>query len=139
MKIINSTSKKWEGNNLDYYDFDKLSSLDDVKEILQKLKKINFQLKNIYVSEFGDYEDAPMKRSYSKEQIDSISVDYSDKIIELYKLIGTIGDMRMVATIYPEINRLEVEYSPSNYSQLQEMISELDTKKNESMNSQIIK
>lgn len=126
MKILKTTSRTFEGNNLDYYDFDKLSSLEDVKKLLNSLEKINFSLSNVYVSEFGDYEDGPIKRTYTKEEIDDISKDFDGKMIELYKLIGKIDDYRMVATIYPEISRLELEYSPTKYEQLQEMISELD-------------
>ena len=87
MKILNTTSKTFEGNNLDYYDFDKLSSFEDVKFLLEYLEKIKFKLDYFYVSEFGDYEDVPLRVSYSKDDIDKVLTDFAGKKIDLYKLI----------------------------------------------------
>lgn len=127
MKILNTTSKTFEGNNLDYYDFDKLSSFEDVKFLLEYLEKIKFKLDYFYVSEFGDYEDVPLRVSYSKDDIDKVLTDFAGKKIDLYKLIGSIDDYRLVASVYPDLNRLELEYAPMNKIQLDSMIAELNS------------
>ena len=137
MKILNTTSKTFEGNNLDYYDFDKLSSFEDVKFLLEYLEKIKFKLDYFYVSEFGDYEDVPLRVSYSKDDIDKVLIDFADKKIDLYKLIGSIDDYRLVASVYPDLNRLELEYAPMNKIQLDSMIAELNSHDNNISNAHL--
>lgn len=137
MKILNTTSKTFEGNNLDYYDFDKLSSFEDVKFLLGYLEKIKFKLDYFYVSEFGDYEDVPLRVSYSKDDIDKVLTDFADKKIDLYKLIGSIDDYRLVASVYPDLNRLELEYAPMNKIQLDSMIAELNSHDNNISNAHL--
>ena len=137
MKILNTTSKTFEGNNLDYYDFDKLSSFEDVKFLLEYLEKIKFKLDYFYVSEFGDYEDVPLRVSYSKDDIDKVLTDFAGKKIDLYKLIGSIDDYRLVASVYPDLNRLELEYAPMNKIQLDSMIAELNSHDNNISNAHL--
>ena len=137
MKILNTTSKTFEGNNLDYYDFDKLSSFEDVKFLLEYLEKIKFKLDYFYVSEFGDYEDVPLRVSYSKDDIDKVLTDFAGKKIDLYKLIGSIDDYRLVASVYPDLNRLELEYAPMNKIQLDSMIAELNRHDNNISNAHL--
>ena len=132
MKVIKSTSRTFEDNILDYYDFDRLSSFNDIKTLIAALEKIKFELKSIYVSEFGDYDSGTLKCSYSKENIDNILTDFKDKQIDLFKLIGSVDDYRLVATIFPDINRLELEYSPESKAQLKDMLSNLDNNKTDS-------
>ena len=38
MKILNTTSKTFEGNNLDYYDFDKNSNVDYYQKKLDDIQ-----------------------------------------------------------------------------------------------------
>ena len=128
MKIINSKSSTFDGNIIDYYEFDKLSTLDDVLLILSELEKAKFILDGLYVSEFGDYDSGKLIRTYKKDEISKIKEDFYDKIIELYSLMGTINEHNVVASIDPIHNKLKLDYNPNSKQQLDDMFAELSEK-----------
>ena len=63
--------------------------------------------------------------------------DFAGKKIDLYKLIGSIDDYRLVASVYPDLNRLELEYAPMNKIQLDSMIAELNSHDNNISNAHL--
>lgn len=130
MKLLNNNSINYKDRQRDMYDFDKLSTLDDVKIIIAKFINSGYTIDNITVREMDDYENGPTVLGYDLKEIDKIEEDFKDMEIESYTIGGHREEQNFFAMIAPSQNRLIVDYSPRNKSEIMSMISELENQEN---------
>lgn len=99
------------------FTFDKLSELEDVIRVGKILESFGAQINNIIVSEYGDWEDAPLSLGYSNlDNLNKCSDDFNNKIIDNYLFNGEFKDTLYHVAIYPGLNKMIVRY----HSDLQE-------------------
>jgi len=118
------------------YIFDKLNDLDDVIDIITLFQSTGVDIKNILVSELGDWEDGPLILGYSNEaELRQSIEDFNEKRIEKYLINGEYGDTLLSASIYPEISKMSVRYQPRIKAELKKMFDELISSDSDSMNN----
>ena len=137
MKVVNNSSTNYSDRQRDMYDFDRLSTLADVKEVIATLLKSGFTIENIVVREFDDYENAPTVLGYDLSEIDNISKEFAGKAIDSYTLSGNHDDRSFFAKIVPDANRLIIDYSPRTKSEVLAMIKDLEEQEQMNMSNTI--
>lgn len=110
MKIVRTDFLNYSTGQRDMYDFDKLSSLDDLKKIAKMLIDNNFKIDKIVVREFDDYENGPLVMRYDLSGIDNIAKDYLGKTVQTYDITGKYNNSDFIASIVPRCNRLIIDY-----------------------------
>ena len=137
MEIINKYSQSYSDRIRDYYDFNELKSLEDVKKIIMFLKQKGYDIKKVSVREFGDYEDSPLVKSYLIEKLDEILVDFNDKTIDNYQFKGSFNNNSFSAMISPSNNRLIIDYINEHKNEIDMMIQELDEQEKKTNEEQL--
>ena len=137
MEIINKYSQSYSDRIRDYYDFNELKSLEDVKRIIMFLKQKGYDIKKISVREFGDYEDSPLVKSYLIEKLDEILVDFNDKTIDNYQFKGSYNNNSFSAMISPSNNRLIIDYINEHKDEIDKMMQELDEQEKKTNEEQL--
>ena len=137
MEIINKYSQSYSDRIRDYYDFNELKSLEDVKKIIMFLKQKGYDIKKVSVREFGDYEDSPLVKSYLIEKLDEILVDFNDKTIDNYQFKGSFNNNSFSAMISPSNNRLIIDYINEHKNEIDMMMQELDEQEKKTNEEQL--
>ena len=137
MEIINKYSQSYSDRIRDYYDFNELKSLEDVKKIIMFLKQKGYDIKKVSVREFGDYEDSPLVKSYLIEKLDEILVDFNDKTIDNYQFKGSFNNNSFSAMISPSNNRLIIDYINEHKNEIDKMMQELDEQEKKTNEEQL--
>ena len=137
MEIINKYSQSYSDRIRDYYDFNELKSLEDVKRIIMFLKQKGYDIKKVSVREFGDYEDSPLVKSYLIEKLDEILVDFNDKTIDNYQFKGSFNNNSFSAMISPSNNRLIIDYINEHKNEIDKMMQELDEQEKKTNEEQL--
>lgn len=136
MKVLKSDFLDYSTGQRDMYDFDQLSNLDDIKEIINMMIQKEFEINKIVVREFDDYENAPLIMRYNLPNIDDIVKDFEGKTIETYDLLGKYKGSDFTATIVPKVNRLIINYANEHKNEIDAMIKELDEQEKKSLEEQ---
>lgn len=122
MKILNESTKQGVKSLSTCYDFDKLNSLDDVINIIKLFESTGVNINNIYVKEFGGYEDNFLRLGYDNvEELKKVVIDFENKQIEKYEINGEYDDTKLGIGIFPDINRMLVRYQPKIKEELKNM------------------
>ena len=129
-KISNSYSNRLR----EVYVFDKLSSIDDIKEVLVLLIKKGFKIDNIEVNELADYDEGSLVRGYDLSEINNISIDFANKTIQDYTLSGQYQNNDFFASINPSHNSMMIDYVNVHQKEIEEMMQELDEKQKQDNN-----
>ena len=137
MKIIDTDFLSHSTGQRDMYDFDKLSTLDDLKVIINKMLENNFEIDKIVVREFDDYENGPLVMRYDLANIDNITKDFDEKTIETYDLIGKYNNSEFIASMIPRVNRLIINYKNEHKDEIDKMMQELDEQEKKTNEEQL--
>ena len=113
MKILKEQSKNFAGDIVTTYDFDNLGTINDFMHIINVFMQCGVKIKSVRVREFGDYDAGNDSIIYT--DVSKLNLMYNDflgKTIQCYVIIGNFNDCELVASIYPNSNRLKISYLP---------------------------
>ena len=117
-RILKEETKKSLNSIVKYYDydFDRVNVLDDVIEVVKIFESLDVNIISIFVKEFADYENGPLRLGYSSidDLKKSIWKDFDDKIIEDFLINGVYEDIRLSVAIYSydSNSRMMIRYFP---------------------------
>ena len=113
MKLVDHHTRKFNGQLLSRYKFDKLSDPEAVVNIIKAFVSFGVNIEAVTAMEFGDYDDPKKIITYTDmKKIDQMVEDFKDIYVETYNMRGTHRHAEFIATVYPDINDFSIRYDP---------------------------
>ena len=113
MKLVDHHTRKFNGQLLSRYKFDKLSDPEAVVNIIKAFVSFGVNIETVTAMEFGDYDDPKKIITYTDmKKIDQMVEDFKDIGVETYTMRGTHRHAKLIATVYPDINVFSIRYDP---------------------------
>ena len=126
MKVIKESSKVFAGDIVSTYDFEQLNNVNDALKIIDTFIRSGVDVKSVKVSELGDIGDGGKTVIYTDiTKVGLIRTDFSGRVIECFDIVGYYNNYKLVASIYPNANRLIISYPPQCKAFIDNMIGSL--------------
>ena len=111
MKLVDHHTRKFNGQLLSRYKFDKLSGPEAVVNIIKAFVSFGVNIETVTAMEFGDYDDPKKIITYTDmKKIDQMVEDFKDIYVETYNMQGTYRHAELIATVYPNSNTFSIRY-----------------------------